>query len=132
MKKYCCREFQLMYKSQLKVSVSEQHLCSCVCDLLPVRRSHPDVPTQPPGPSTVGVSGQHALSTAQVVGAVGHRNLHQPRVGRHKQQTLQRRRKTSFKYLIRRVNAGQKRTPAFGYKFLMNPIRASCKNSYLR
>lgn len=62
-----------------------------VCELLPVRWSHPDVPALPPGPGAVGISGQHTLSTAQVVGTVGHRNLHQPRVGGHKQQTLQMR-----------------------------------------
>ena len=59
-------------------------------DFSPVGWSHPDVPAQPPGPGAVGVSGQHALAAAQVVGTVGYGNLHQARVRRHKQQTLQK------------------------------------------
>lgn len=89
---YILHSAPIFWEAKFKVSVSEQlrNLWPCVLgDLSPVRWSHPDVPTQPPSPGAVGVSGQHALSAAQVVGAVGHRNLHQPGVGRHKQQTLQ-------------------------------------------
>lgn len=77
--------------AERKLSEKDERLSnqSCASDRSPVRRRHPHVLTQPPGPSTVGVPGQHALSTAQVVGTVGHRNLHQSRVGRHEEQTLQ-------------------------------------------
>lgn len=58
-------------------------------DRSPVGWRHPHVLTHPPGPGAVGVSGEHALSAAQVVGTVGHGNLHQSSVGRHEEQTLQ-------------------------------------------
>ena len=56
----------------------------------PVGRRHPDVATQPACPGTVGVPGEDTFPTAGVVGAVSHRDLHQPGVRRHKQQSLQR------------------------------------------
>lgn len=83
---------QVHEQTPLALKIKGSELCCrfVVCCYLPVGWSHPHVSTQPAGPGTIRISGQHTLSAAKVVGAVGHRNLHQPRVGRHKQQALQR------------------------------------------